>query len=277
MKRLEIQAAGFSQDGSTIAAVLQGFPQDIAMFNADTGQYLGEKAIRLSGVKFPEKISQVIYGPRAHELMVMGWGQAPDIINLRSGERTRKFPVPQGDQIMRAVMSPENSIGGRRIALTLSGRVDVYSENRLEQAIGQPIKFKGSIGYASFSADGLNLLTWSGPNWGIFSAVRLWSLEPVAELKDWNGDYLHDKEKAIAPEWLPDFAEAVIGQGGSSDEDGDLYPERRTLEDFAAAFSKGKYGITMDKVPQPYRRLLDRYAAALKPKPAAAQTAAMAH
>jgi hypothetical protein len=61
------------------------------------------------------------------------------------------------------------------------------------------------------STDGKSLLIWSGPTWGNFTVVRLWSLEAL-ETAEWKDENF----KEIAPPWLPDLADVVIGQGGES-------------------------------------------------------------
>lgn len=241
-----IQAAGFGDDGKTIATVIADRPNEISMFDASTAASLPKKTLRLDN-PLPGKANQLLSGPGLNELTVVSWSPQPlRIINVLTGKESRGFALNRGDQVMRAVMSPMGSTGSRRIALSMGGRVEVYSERDLSR-IGEPIKFKGSIGFSAFSADGKSLLTWSGPTWGNFTVVRLWSLE-VAETAEWKDDDF----KEIAPPWLPDLADAVIGQGGSSDDDGDLYPERRTLEEFAEKYRN-------EKIAPEYRPLWNRF------------------
>ena len=160
-----------------------------------------------------------------------------------------------GDQVTRLIISPPGCPEERRIALALGGRVDVYLAGDVTKRAGLPIRFRGGIGFASFTRCGTRLLTWSGPTWGAFNTVRRWSLEPPPSI-DWkDGEIGKD---AIAPEWLPDFAEAITGQGGGSDEDGDLYPERRTIEDF---LEKWKLPLSAP----PFDRLVARFGFTISP------------
>jgi energy-coupling factor transporter ATP-binding protein EcfA2 len=246
-----IQAAAFAPDGTTIAAAIVGRPDEIAMFDAYTGDALPERTVHLSK-PLPGKVNQILFGPGPNELSVFSWGSPPEFIDLETGKLSRAMGTTTGDQITRVVMSSPQSGGNTRMALIAGRRIHAYSARNLSHRLGEAIKLKGPIGFASFDRDGARLLTWSGM-WGSFNAVRLWSVEPVGAI-EWKHDNFNHRE--IGLRWLPDLAEAITGQGEGFDEDGDLFPDVPTLEAFAMKYAN-------DRAPFPYEQLWARF---LEPK-----------
>ena len=134
------------------------------------------------------------------------------------------------------------------MALIAGGRIHTYSSANLDHRIGEPINLKGSIGFGSFDSEGARLLTWSW-TWGSFNAVRLWCLEPVQAI-EWKDENFNDRD--VVPPWLPDLAEAVTGHGETSGEDGDLFADVPTLEDFAKKYANAP-------APSQYKQLWARF------------------
>jgi WD40 repeat protein/energy-coupling factor transporter ATP-binding protein EcfA2 len=247
---VSIQATAFSPDGKMIAAVVADHPNEIAMFDAYTGEHLAQKTIRLAK-PLSTKVNQILFGPGLNELTFAADSSA-EIINLQTGRISRAVRTGTDERITRMALSSPMSNGDRRIALIAGGRIHAYSVANLDQRIGEPIKLKGPVGFASFETGGARLLTWSGL-WGSFNAVRLWSVEPVAAI-DWEDGNLNDPDKVLR--WLPDLAEAVTGHGETADGDADLFPDVPTLEDFAKKYDT-------ERLPFPYAELWARF---LEPK-----------
>lgn len=244
-----MQGPCFSPDEQGIAAADNSKSNEVLLFDARTGAR--QKSLVLDQ-PLPAKVSQMVYGPGGHDLAVVGWGAKSNlsVFDAHSGARTQLFEASDGSQVMKVLMAPMGSANSGKMAILLNGRVDIRDEAELDKRVAHAIKYKGANGFASFTTDGTKLLTWSGPSWGSFSSVRLWSLK-MEEPIEWNDKFIDDN-KDPTPEWLPDLADAVTGQGGGSSEDGDIYPYRRTLEEFIKHYADVKpTGV--------YKLIWDRY------------------
>ena len=241
-----IQAAAFSPHEKIIAAALANHADEIVIFDAYTGSPIPERTIRLAK-PLPGRVNQILFGPGPKELTVFAWGSPPEVFDLETGA-SRTVGTVTGERITRVIMSSPSSSGVRRMALIAGGRIHTYSSANLDHRIGEPINLKGSIGFGSFDSEGARLLTWSG-TWGSFNAVRLWCLEPVQAI-EWKDENFNDRD--VVPPWLPDLAEAVTGHGETSGEDGDLFADVPTLEDFAKKYANAP-------APSQYKQLWARF------------------
>lgn len=239
-RQRRFQSASFSPDSKKIAAVPGDLTAERLQFFDVTAARISPLALRSSiSVPSQSKVAQVLFGPEANELTLNLSPGAPHSVNLETDAPVPQFAVNKEDQILRIIFSPAPRPADMNAALIIGGRADIYSCKERGQRLGEPIRFRGMQGQASFSTDGKSLLTWSGPTWGIYDTVRLWSLEIVPPVT-WNEDEIV-QEKELAPLWLADLADAISGQGGSSDEEGiDSNLERKTLEGLVKKYEKAE-------------------------------------
>ena len=141
------------------------------------------------------------------------------------------------------------------VTFTESAARAVLARARREGKEGQTLRLfvmgggcSGVTYRIDFDSEGARLLTWSG-TWGSFNAVRLWCLEPVQAI-EWKDENFNDRD--VVPPWLPDLAEAVTGHGETSGEDGDLFADVPTLEDFAKKYANAP-------APSQYKQLWARF------------------
>ena len=242
LNEMKIVALAFATYHSGIAAVSVDSDapalRNVKLFSF-SGDYLevipvsGKDSIRLSEGFLPNGIG---FGPGNDEITLTSWNSVRTL-NLRDGKVTPIPPPTFRDQFMRLVVGP-GDYATRLVATSLYGRIHVAKGAQREKP-GEPVVFRGSIGYPQFSLDGQRLLILSGAMFNVFDSVRLVDVSPLYRTQD---DASKKLEAKPAPPWLADIASAVSASDPS--QDGSLM----TLEDVRSKYPGSKAGDPYESV-----------------------------
>jgi WD40 repeat protein len=174
-----IRFAGFSPDGSRVVTASLDFT--VRVWDGSSGQPMGVP------MHHDDWVNSASFSPNGSRLVTASMDDTARLWDASTGKPVGRQMLHTA-QVLSACFSPD----GTRVLTASEDKTARLWDARTGQAISEPIRAGDVVNSAVFSPDGTCVLTASQDK-----TAQIWDILPP--------------NKAVAPAWLPDLAEAVSG------------------------------------------------------------------